>query len=68
MSIKKEQEVKTILKAVGKLVGIDDDGLHIKDKKEETVETLSFDDFRIFEGKDLTITVNETVKSKFEDE
>lgn len=29
----KEQEIKNTLKAKGKLVGIDDDGLHIEDPK-----------------------------------
>ncbi len=64
MGITREQEVKRVLKAKGILVGIDDDGLHIEDEKEGKVETLSLDDFRIFEGKVMNISVTESVKSE----
>ncbi len=68
MGIAKEQEIKTILKASGILVEIDDDGLHIEDEKEGTIETLSLDDFRIFTGDSIKITIVKSTKSTFEDD
>jgi len=38
--ITKEQEIKNTLKAKGQLVKIDEEGLHIYDKKSEKVEIL----------------------------
>jgi len=60
--IKKTQEIKNTLNAKGQLVKIDEEGLHIYDKKTEEVEVLSFDDFNIFVGSEISITVAESTK------
>lgn len=62
MAIVKEQEVKKTLKAKGILLAIDDDGLRIKDK-EGDVETLSYEDFRMFQGGEINLSVSESSKS-----
>ena len=59
--IKKTQEIKNTLNAKGQLVKIEE-GLHIYDKKTEEVEVLSFDDFNIFVGSEISITVAESTK------
>ena len=59
--IKKTQEIKNTLNAKGQLVKIEE-GLHIYDKKTEEVEVLSFDDFNIFVGSEINITVAESTK------
>ena len=60
--IKKTQEIKNTLNAKGQLVKIDEEGLHIYDKKTGEVEVLSFDDFNIFVGSEISITVAESTK------
>lgn len=60
--IVKEQEIKNKLKAKGKLVAIDDDGLHIEDEKSGEVETLSLDELKIFKGRIINISVADTTK------
>ena len=60
--IKKVQEIKHTLNAKGQLVKIDEEGLHIYDKKTEEVEVLSFEDFNIFVGSEINITVAESTK------
>ena len=60
--IKKTQEIKNTLNAKGQLVKIDEEGLHIYDKKTEEVEVLSFEDFNIFVGSEISITVAESTK------
>jgi len=64
MVITKEQEIKNTLKAKGKLIKIDKEGLHIfgKNKKQEVIEVLSLDDFNIFIGSEISITVAESTK------
>ena len=64
----KEQEIKNKLKAKGKLVAIDDDGLHIEDEKSGDVETLSLDELKIFKGRMITISVADSTKRDIEDE
>ena len=68
MVITKEQEIKNTLKAKGKLIKIDEEGLHIfgKNKKEEVIEVLSLDDFNIFIGSEISITVAESTKQDIE--
>ncbi|MGI6168438.1 MAG: hypothetical protein ACOYI4_01815 [Christensenellales bacterium] len=62
----KEQEIKNTLKAKGKLVGIDDDGLHIEDPKSHEVEVLSLDELKIFRGRTITISVADSKKTDIE--
>ena len=64
--ITKEQEIKNTLKAKGQLVKIDEEGLHIYDKKSEKVEILSLDDFKIFIEGDISISVAESTKQDIE--
>jgi len=64
--ITKEQEIKNTLKAKGQLVKIDEEGLHIYDKKNEKVEILSLDDFKIFIEGDISISVAESTKQDIE--
>jgi len=64
--ITKEQEIKNTLKAKGQLVKIDEEGLHIYDKKSEKVEILSLDDFKIFIESDISISVAESTKQDIE--
>ena len=68
MVITKEQEIKNTLKAKGKLIKIDKEGLHIfgKNKKQEVIEVLSLDDFNIFIGSEISITVAESTKQDIE--
>ena len=66
MVITKEQEIKNTLKAKGQLVKIDEEGLHIYDKKSEKVEILSLDDFKIFIESDISISVAESTKQDIE--
>ena len=68
MVITKEQEIKNTLKAKGKLIKIDKEGLHIfgKNKKQEVIEVLSLDDFNIFIGSEISITVTESTKQDIE--
>ena len=68
MVITKEQEIKNTLKAKGKLIKIDEEGLRIfgKNKKEEVIEVLSLDDFNIFIGSEISITVAESTKQDIE--
>jgi len=64
--ITKEQEIKNTLKAKGQLVKIDEEGLHIYDKKSEEVDVLSLDDFKIFIEGDISISVSESTKQDIE--
>ena len=64
--INKEQEIKNTLKAKGQLVKIDEEGLHIYDKKTEEIDILNLDDFKIFIGSDISITVKESTKQDIE--
>ena len=64
--ITKEQEIKNTLKAKGQLVKIDEEGLHIYDKKSEEVDVLSLDDFKIFIEGDISISVAESTKQDIE--
>ena len=68
MAITKEQEIKNTLKAKGRLVSIDDDGLHIEDEKTGEVDTLSLDQFKIFKGRTIAFSVAESTKVEIEDE
>lgn len=63
----KEKEVKNRLKAKGVLVGIDSDGIHIDDEKTGDVDNLSLDDFKIFEGKFINITIADSTKTDIEE-
>jgi hypothetical protein len=67
LSIIKEQEVKNKLKAKGRLVAIDDDGLHIEDDKSGAVEVLSLDDLKIFKDRIITISVADSAKFDIEE-
>ena len=62
----KEQEIKNKLKAKGKLVGIDDDGLHIEDDKSGETDILSLDELKIFKGRTITISVADSKKTDIE--
>lgn len=64
----KEQEIKNKLKAKGKLVEINEEGLHIEDVKSGEIEALSLDDFKIFEGEIVTINITDSIKLDIDDE
>lgn len=68
MAIVKEQEIKNTLKVKGRLVGIDDDGLHIEDEKDKTVDTIDLSQFKIFNGKTINLSVSESTKSEIVDD
>ena len=54
------------MKAKGVLVGIDSNGIHIEDEKTGDVDNLSLDDFKIFEGKFINITIVDSTKTDIE--
>jgi len=56
MSIKKEELKSIKLSAKGILVALDDDGFHVEDEKDGTVEVLSLDEIKeLLIGKSVTI-------------
>ena len=56
MSIKKEELKSIKLSAKGILVALDDEGFHVKDEKDGTVEVLSLDEIKeLLIGKSVTI-------------
>lgn len=64
MAILKIQELKTTIKAKGKVIGIDDAGVHIVDPKTEEEATLTLDVFKCFVGKEMNFSVSESAKSE----
>ena len=55
MSIKKEETKSIKLSAKGILVAVDDEGFHIEDEKEGTVEVLTLDEIKTLLNKSITI-------------
>lgn len=64
MAILKIQELKTTIKAKGKVTAIDDAGVHIVDPKTEEEATLTLDVFKCFIGKEMNFSVSESAKSE----
>lgn len=62
----KIQELKNTIKAKGKVLGVDDAGVHIADPKTEEVAVLNLDLFKDFIGKDISLSVTESAKSEEE--
>ena len=64
MSILKIQELKTTIKAKGRVTAIDDAGVHIVDPKTEEEATLTLDVFKGFIGKEMNFSVSESAKTE----
>lgn len=60
----KTQEVKNIIKAKGKLVSIDDIGLNLIDPKTDEKETLTFDELKLFIGRQISLSVGDSTKDE----
>lgn len=58
----RERETRNKIKAKGVLVDVDDVGLHIEDEKTEAVEVLSFDEMKMFVGKNISFGMADVVK------
>lgn len=58
----RERETRNRLKAKGVLVDVDDVGLHIEDEKTEAVEVLSFEEMKMFVGKNINFGMADVVK------
>jgi len=66
MSVIKEQETKNKIRAKGILTEVTAEGFLIKDEKEEVVDLLEFNDFKMFIGKAISFNVADVEKVELE--